>query len=124
MFNRGKIMTIFHLAIRRFKSFVISALAIVALVSSACALALDLQIAKQQGLVGETESGYLAVVTGGAEAKQLVADINAQRRAEYERIAKQNGISVASVEALAGKKAIEKTPAGMLVNVGGQWQKK
>lgn len=90
------------------------------------AQAIDLDQAKSQGLVGETMEGYLGVVDDAApEAVQtLVEEINARRRAEYRRIAEENGIDVAQVEALAAKKAIEKTPAGEWVRVNGTWRQK
>jgi len=88
------------------------------------AVALDLGAAKQQGLVGETNTGYLAAVKSSAEVDALVADINAQRKAQYQKIAEKNGISLQAVEARAGLKAIEKTPAGEYVNTGSGWQKK
>lgn len=87
--------------------------------------ALELHDAKNQGLVGETLSGYLAPVGSVTpEISALVSSINSQRKAEYQRIAQKNNIAVKDVEALAGKKAIEKTPAGQYVNVTGQWQRK
>ena len=91
------------------------------------AFAVTLDDAKSQGLVGETWKGYLAAVTASpsAEVKQLINDVNARRRAEYERIAKQNGISVEDVEKVAGSKAIERTPAGQYVKAeGGGWRTK
>ncbi len=98
---------------------------LLALLLALPALALDLQEAKSQGLVGETAAGYIAPVTGASpQVQALVDDINRQRRAEYERIARANNISVADVEALAGKKAIERTPAGQYVNVDGNWRRK
>ncbi|MGE4408255.1 DUF1318 domain-containing protein, partial [Pseudomonas sp.] len=39
-------------------------------------------------------------------------------------VAKQNGISVGDVEAIAGKKAIEKTPAGQIIQLNGNWVRK
>lgn len=86
--------------------------------------ALDLDEAKSQGLVGETLSGYLEVVSGNGEAAALVADINAKRKAQYQNIATKNKISLTDVELLAGKKAIEKTPTGQFVKIGGNWKKK
>ena len=86
--------------------------------------ALDLHSAKQQGLVGETANGYLAVVKPGGGAAALVAKINAQRKAQYQRIAAKNKISVSDVEALAGKKAVERTARGQYIRVGGSWRKK
>lgn len=95
------------------------------LVVSPALWALDLQQAKTQGLVGETATGYLAPVNAPtAEVTALVNDINSQRKAEYERIARQNSIAVKDVEALAAQKAINKTPAGQMVRTNGQWQRK
>lgn len=89
------------------------------------AWAIDLEQAKDQGLVGETESGYLEpVVAATPEIRDLVDTINQKRRAEYRRIASSNDIDLATVEALAGKKAIEKTPSGQYVKVRGAWRKK
>jgi uncharacterized protein YdbL (DUF1318 family) len=91
------------------------------------AWALTLDEAKENGLVGEDASGYIAAVSANPnkEVKALVDDINARRRAEYEKIAAANGISVADVEKLAGKKAIEKSPAGDYIRLPGEpWRKK
>ncbi|PBD27392.1 hypothetical protein CLM86_11755, partial [Pseudomonas aeruginosa] len=52
------------------------------------------------------------------------AQINAARRAEYQKVANSSGASLADVEAMAGKKAMERTPAGQYVQVGGKWVKK
>lgn len=87
--------------------------------------ALDLQTAKQQGLVGETPGGYLeAVETPNAEVKALLDSINNQRKQKYQDIAARNNTSLQAVEQLAGKKAIEKSDAGSFVKAGGVWQKK
>lgn len=96
------------------------------LCTASVAYAIDLDQAKSEGLVGETMEGYLGVVDDSApEAVQtLVEEVNARRRAEYQRIAEQNGIDVAQVEALAAKKAIEKTPVGEWVRVNGTWRQK
>jgi uncharacterized protein YdbL (DUF1318 family) len=88
------------------------------------AFALELGDAKSGGLVGETNSGYLAAVKPSGEVDALVKDINQRRKAHYEKIAKKNGIGLQAVEVRAGQKAIEKTPAGEFVNTGGGWQKK
>ncbi|WP_272975084.1 YdbL family protein [Alcanivorax jadensis] len=51
-----------------------------------------------------------------------MADINQKRRDAYERIAKQNGITLDQVARLAGQKAIDKTDAGDYVRTpDGQW---
>jgi len=84
----------------------------------------QLDTAKQSGLVGETPSGYLAVVKSEGNAKEIVEAINEARRQEYSRIAEKHNIPVAEVEAVAGKKAVEKTPAGQFVRVGDRWVRK
>jgi uncharacterized protein YdbL (DUF1318 family) len=89
------------------------------------AWALSLEEAKQHGLVGEQASGYLAAVSPpSAEVQQLLTAVNSRRKEEYAKIAESNGTPVAAVEALAGKKAIDRTPSGQYVNVDGQWKKK
>ncbi len=88
------------------------------------AFALDLGTAKAQGLVGETVTGYLAPVKATPEVQKLVDEINAKRKAVYEKIARKNGTSLKSVELLAGKKAIAKTPPGQFINLGKGWRKK
>ena len=79
---------------------------------------------KQQGLVGETPTGYLEVVRAEGQAKEVVEAINSARRDEYKRIAEKHNIPVTQVETVAGKKAIEKTPSGQYVQMGGKWVKK
>ncbi|WP_297796222.1 YdbL family protein [uncultured Marinobacter sp.] len=83
-----------------------------------------LESVKQQGLVGETPTGYLDVVRGEGDAREVVEAINSARRDEYTRIAEKHDIPVTQVETVAGKKAIEKTPSGQFVLIEGQWVKK
>jgi uncharacterized protein YdbL (DUF1318 family) len=87
--------------------------------------AIDLQTAKNQGLVGETPSGYLeAVKSPSAETKALIESINAKRKQKYQDIAARNNTSLQAVEQLAGKKAIEKSAPGSYIKLGGSWQQK
>lgn len=89
--------------------------------------AISLHEAKAQGLVGEQPDGYLGLVKGSASAdvKAMMKRINAARRQEYQAIARRNGTELNVVEALAGKKAIERTPAGEYVKLpSGKWVKK
>ncbi len=102
----------------------ISLLALSLLLICQPAVALDLQAAKAQGLVGETATGYLAPVKPGPEVQKLVDSINARRKAHYQKISTRNKTSLGTVEKLAGKKAIEKTPAGQFIFVGGHWTQK
>ncbi|MEI8617159.1 YdbL family protein [Pseudoalteromonas sp. B28] len=88
------------------------------------AWAISLDDAKNQGLVGEDSSGYLGLVVQNAEAKAVVDDINAKRKAQYLKLAKKNNLSLSQVEALAAAKTIEKTQSGHYVEVNGNWVKK
>lgn len=88
------------------------------------ALALDLQTAKAQGLVGETASGYLAPVKATPDAQKLVKDINKKRKQHYRKIAEKNKTPLNTVEQMAGKKAMKKTPSGQYIKVDGSWRKK
>jgi uncharacterized protein YdbL (DUF1318 family) len=90
------------------------------------AAALDLDTARAQGLVGEQTDGYVGAVKGqgGDEVRQLVAEVNAKRRAAYEQIAREQGTPVAAVASLAGQKLIAKMPAGSWIGDGGRWYQK
>lgn len=84
----------------------------------------QLDTAKQQGLVGETPTGYLEVVKPDGNARGIVDAINKARRTEYARIAEKHDIPVTQVETVAGQKALEKTPAGQYILVDGEWVRK
>ncbi len=71
------------------------------------ASALELGQAKDQGLVAETASGYLAVVKPSDEVNELVSKINAGRKEAYQDIADKRGIPLNAVEQQAGKKLTE-----------------
>ncbi|MFV0455967.1 MAG: YdbL family protein [Pseudomonas sp.] len=80
--------------------------------------------AKASGQLGEKPDGYLGVVQSSGQAEEIASQINQARRAEYYRVAQKNGINVSDVEAIAGKKAIEKTPPGQIIQLNGSWVKK
>ncbi len=108
---------------RRFVPLIIVALLLLGSVGEA--IALELETAKAQGVVGEQSDGYLGSVEPSAESNALVAHINAQRKVKYLEIAEKNGTSLTDVETLAGKKAIEMTAPGGYIRVGaGGWKKK
>lgn len=83
-----------------------------------------LDTVKQEGLVGETPSGYLQTVEPDDHAEAVIKAINEARRQEYARIAQNHDIPVTQVETVAGKKAIEQTPAGQYVLQDGKWVRK
>jgi uncharacterized protein YdbL (DUF1318 family) len=90
------------------------------------AAALDLDSARAQGLVGEMTDGYVGAVKGqgGEPVRQLVAEVNARRRAAYEQIAREQGTAVEAVAALAGQKLIARMPAGSWIGDDGRWYQK
>lgn len=83
-----------------------------------------LPAAKAAGQLGEQPDGYLGVVTPGGSAAEIARQINQARRAEYQKLANDNGIQLRDVESMAGKKAIERTPAGQYIMLNGVWMKK
>ena len=105
--------------------------ALLALTLSGAAWALDLNgamgalsSAKASGLVGEQPNGYLGVGENSGDAAEIARLINQARKAEYQRLAKQNNIQLSDVESMAGKKALEKTPSGQYIQVNGRWMTK
>ena len=107
--------------------YLLSLCAVLLISVSTTVFAVDLSSAKDNGLVGETPSGYLAdpAGTASAEVKALMQDINAKRKVKYAEIAAKVGKSLNIVEQLAGQKAIEKTEAGHFVQSSdGSWVKK
>jgi uncharacterized protein YdbL (DUF1318 family) len=80
--------------------------------------------AKTSGQLGEMPNGYLGVVSSNGQAEEIAKLINQARRAEYQKLAAQNGIQLSDVEAIAGKKALDKTPPGQYIQRQGKWQRK
>jgi hypothetical protein len=87
---------------------------------------LDLAQIKSAGLVGEQMNGFLGLVNPDAptDVKTLVHDINAQRQAEYQRIAAKNGASVEDVARLTAQKVIGQASHGQYVETTSGWQKR
>lgn len=107
------------------KQIITISLVLACLAYAPAALALDLQSARTQGLVGEKPDGYVAAVQSSAEVNALVADVNAKRKQEYTRISKENGQPVDVVAKLAAPQIIEKLPSGaMYQGPDGGWKKK
>jgi uncharacterized protein len=111
----------------RTQSFIRTLILLVALIAAATssAFALDLDTARNTGLVGEVDNGYIDIPPGaGTEARPLVGTVNQERRAAYADIAAKNGISID----VAGRRTFEKRfpgfPAGTWVQIQGKWSKK
>lgn len=88
--------------------------------------AVDLAQVKASGLVGEQTNGYLGLVDSSApdDVKALVSSINAQRKAEYQRIAAKNGVAPEEVARLTAQKVIGQAASGQYVQTPSGWQKR
>ena len=98
---------------------------VLGLLISTAAWAMTLQQAKSEGYLGEQLNGYLGQVRPNPAAAEVMLEVNAKRKAHYEKIAKENGVSVTFVEQQVGAKAIEAAQVGEYVQgADGNWQKK
>jgi uncharacterized protein YdbL (DUF1318 family) len=103
---------------------VISALLL--LLAFQAAWAIDIHAAKEQGLVGEANTGYLAAIgTPNAEVKALVDEVNAKRKAEFKRTAEKTGATLQQVQARFYELAVQRTEAGHYYqDASGSWKRK
>ncbi len=84
---------------------------ILALLVAAPASAANLGAAKAGGQVCEQTSGYLRANAGApGDVQEMVNNINAKRRAEYEKIAAKNQVTVGQVAKLTAEKVINLAP--------------
>ena len=107
------------------KKFFLTAALVAATLAAFPAFAGSLQDARARGLVGETLTGYIAPVQDSAEAQAVVAEVNAARRAEYNRIAAENGQTADIVGKLASEQIINGLPPGSYYKgPDGSWKKR
>ena len=95
--------------------------------AATAALAGPLDGPKQEGLIGERPDGYVGFVVDEvpADVKKLVDRTNKERRAEYEKVAQENGTSLEAVEAIFGEKLISRAKSGTYVmDASGNWVKR
>lgn len=100
---------------------------LISLLTVSVAVASALTQPKANGLIGEQTNGYIGLVTPDvtADIRKLVSDINAKRKAGYQKIAAKQGTSLADVERVGGNTAIEKTLKGNYIRTAsGSWRKK
>jgi len=91
------------------------------------AWAIDIHDAKDQGLVGESKSGYLAAVKSPASAavNSLISEVNKHRKTEFEQTAQKTSATVAQVQNRFYELAIQKTQTGHYYqDASGRWVKK
>lgn len=104
---------------------ILKGLLLASMVFSQQVLALTLTEARQQGLVGETLSGFIAPVKQDKETLELVKRINEARSENYQKLADSNNISADQVAELAGQKLVARAQPGEYVRgINGQWMKK
>jgi hypothetical protein len=113
------------------KNIIFKSIIVVSFLFSSTVFAIGLDDAKQQGLIGERDNGYLGIVTMQEvrdkvqpDTQILIDDINAKRKAVYVKLAKKNGITLQQVEKLAAAKAYEKTNSGHYLWINSKWTKK
>ena len=100
---------------------------LISMLTVSVAVASPLTKPKSDGLIGEQANGYLGLVKQDvpADVKNLVKDVNAKRKAGYQKIATKQGTSLSEVEKVGGNKAFEKTLRGNYIrDASGVWRKK
>jgi uncharacterized protein len=107
------------------KTGAVAALTVAMLAFPRLAIALTLDEARRQGLVGERPDGYIGAVRDASGVQALVSSVNTQRREQYERTARETGRSRSEVEAVAGRSLIERAQPGWYVmGSDGSWRQK
>jgi uncharacterized protein YdbL (DUF1318 family) len=94
---------------------------------SSLALAITLDEAKAQGLVGEKVDGYISAVgnSPSTDVQALITSTNDGRRKVYVDLAQRNGITVEAVGVLSAEKLRASAASGEYVQLeSGQWQRK
>jgi len=94
---------------------------------ASAAWALDIDEAKQLGLVGESMTGYLAAVKTpvSPEVEALLDSVNEKRRAEFERTAEKTNTTLIQVSHRFYELAVQRTqPGHYYQDASGRWVKK
>jgi uncharacterized protein YdbL (DUF1318 family) len=100
--------------------------ALLLLLAFQAAWAIDIHTAKEQGLVGEANTGYLAAIgTPNADVSALVAEVNEKRRAEFKRTAEKTGATLQQVQVRFYELAVQRTePGHYYQDASGNWKRK
>ena len=91
------------------------------------AWAIDIHAAKDQGLVGEANTGYLAAVKTppSAEVAALISSVNEKRKAEFEKTAASTGATLEQVRLRFYQLAVQRTETGhYFQDPDGTWHRK
>lgn len=87
----------------------------------------ELEALKADGTVGENNRGYVKLLTGSAQAKDIVDAENADRKQIYQTIADQNNLSdqIETIETVFAQVQREKAdPGHMIQREDEEWVKK
>lgn len=91
------------------------------------AWAMDIHSAKDQGLVGEANTGYLAAVVDAPsdEVKALISEVNQKRKAQFKSTAGKTGATLEQVRLRFHELAVERTkPGHYYQDQAGNWKQK
>ena len=105
------------------KKFLALTAALLAL--SSPAFALDLNSAKDKGLVGETSMGLIEAVSAATpDVKELVSSTNQGRMDVYKHTAAEQGVPVTEVQTLAAQKLFGMAAKGHYLKTSSGWMQK
>ena len=91
------------------------------------AQAKPLDAPRAAGTIGERYDGYVVLRDGNApqSIKNLVAETNAQRKALYEKRAKEDKVPVAAIGKIYAEQIIKSAPAGTyFLDASGKWTRR
>lgn len=89
-------------------------LALTAVFGAAPAMAADLDSLRASGVIAERYDGFVEIRKGGsAEARRIVAEVNAKRREIYKKRAEAQDVPVDQVGRIYAKQIFEKVPEGV-----------
>ena len=109
------------------KKFVVLMSMLITFFMSSLTLAITLDQAKSQGLVGEKVDGYIAAVIANpnAEVQALIDSTNDGRRKVYADVAQGTNTTLEAVGVVSAEKLRDKAARGEYVqSTSGQWEKK
>ncbi len=84
-------------------------------------------LAKKAGWIGERADGYIGLVRSDSpqEIRDMVIEVNEDRYAKYQVIAKKHAIKLQAVEKVAGQSLIKKSLSGEYISLDNvTWKKK
>lgn len=80
---------------------------------------------RASGAIGERFDGYVEARAAGSRVAEVVAAVNAERRAIYAKRVKQQGTSASNVGRIYGKQILQKAPRGTYFRTeSGSWVQK